>query len=267
MSDPNDAWNNSAPAPGGDNYERSPRRERSPPPAPRNRSRSPGATRNGGGDERPGREPEQGNRGDNLHVSGLARSVTERMLDEIFSVHGKVYKAELMTDPHTKESRGFGFVKMNSPDDAEAAIAALHGTTIEGKTISVAHARRGRARTPTPGRYHGVKVDLGGPPRYGGGGYGGGYGGDRPYQPRSYDSRYSDRGPPPPRGYDDRRYDDRRYDDRRDYYDRRDYRPRYDDRGPPPADRDPYYRSHDRGGYERRDDRAPAPRYDERPRY
>lgn len=37
-------------------------------------------------------------------------------------------------------------------------------------------ARRGRARTPTPGRYQGVKVEIGGPRGYGGGGYGGGYG-------------------------------------------------------------------------------------------
>ena len=83
-----------------------------------------------------------------------------------------------MTDPHTQESRGFGFVKMETPADAEACIEALNQTVIEGKTMTVAHARRGRARTPTPGRYHGVKVDIGGP-RFGGGGggYGGGYGG------------------------------------------------------------------------------------------
>lgn len=132
-----------------------------------------------------------------------------------------------------EESRGFGFVMLETADEAEAAISALSGSTQEGRVMTVAHAKRGRARTPTPGRYHGVKHEGDGPPRggsrYGGGG--GGYGGgrgyeDRPYQPRSYDSRYSDRGP---------RYDDRRgggYDDRRGGYDR--YEDRrgggYDDR-------------------------------------
>jgi len=169
------------------------------------------------------------------------------MLEAVFGKIGKVYKAEIMSDPHTQESRGFGFVKMVTPEDAEAVISQLNQTDLEGKIMTVAHARRGRARTPTPGRYHGVKVEE--RPRFGGG-YGGG---DRPYQPRSYDSRYSDRGPP---RYDDRRFDDRRderrYDDRPRYDDRRDERPRYDDR-----------RGDDRRDF-RRDDR---PRYDERPRY
>lgn len=74
-----------------------------------------------------------------------------------------------------EESRGFGFVKMDTPEDAEAVIQALNGTNLEGKTLTVAHARRGRARTPTPGQYQGVKLD-----RFGGGG-GGGYGGGRGY--------------------------------------------------------------------------------------
>ncbi|GFZ45334.1 hypothetical protein JCM24511_03060 [Saitozyma sp. JCM 24511] len=262
MSDPNDVWQNSAPK---DGYEsrspprrdvdmRSPRRDRSRSPA-RNGAPTGGA---GGGDR--GRGAEETNQGNNLHISGLARVIDNRMLEDLFSKVGK-------------ESRGFGFVKFFSSEDANAAIEQFNGTNQEGKVMTVAHARRGRARTPTPGRYHGVKVETG--PRYGGGYGGGGYGQDRPYQPRSYDSRYSDRGPPP-RGAtmanpwidDDRRYDDRR-DDRR-YDDRRDYgRDRYDDyrSGPPPMDRDPYYRSGDRGGYDRRDPRDDRPRYDERPRY
>ncbi|KAK4684703.1 transformer-2 protein, partial [Tremellales sp. Uapishka_1] len=208
------------------------------------------------------------NPGNNLHVSGIARNIDVPQLEDIFAKHGKVQKASIMLDPHTRESRGFGFVMMDTPEDAEAVIAALSGTTIDGKVMTVAHAKRARARTPTPGRYHGVKQDL--PRGYGGGG---GYDGDRPYMPRSYDSRYSDRGPPPSR-YDDRdrRYDDRerRYDDRRDYGRDR-YADDYYDRRAPPSDRDYYYRRDDRGpppreerGYERREER---PRYDERPRY
>jgi len=155
--------------------------------------------RNGGPEERVPR-PEAANQGNNLHVSGLARSITVSFLEDLFSKYGKIDKAEIMFDPHTRESRGFGFVKMELPEDAQAALDALNGTNVEGKVLTVAHARRGRARTPTPGQYHGVKVEMGG--RYGGGGggrYGAGGGFDRPYQPRSYDSRYSDR--PPPRQY------------------------------------------------------------------
>ncbi|ORY31396.1 hypothetical protein BCR39DRAFT_526441 [Naematelia encephala] len=187
MSDPNDVWQSS-------NDDRP--RDASPPPR-RDRSRSPARNGGSGGGDRSDRgRPDNGeppvNKGNNLHVSGLARSIDEKYLEDLFSKHGKVDKAEIMIDPHTRDSRGFGFVKMVTSDDANAIIEALNGTTVEGKVLTVAHARRGRARTPTPGAYHGVKIDSG--PRYGGGG--GGYGSyDRPYQPRSYDSRY-ERGPP-----------------------------------------------------------------------
>ena len=78
-----------------------------------------------------------------------------------------------MHDPHTKESRGFAFVTMETPEEADAAINALNATKQFGRVISVEkvwlsfspswqvsdrmtlQARRARARTPTPGRYHG----------------------------------------------------------------------------------------------------------------
>lgn len=75
-----------------------------------------------------------------------------------------------MYDPHTRESRGFGFVTMESVEEAEAAVTALNATDLMGKTVTVekvrttvndetqlivSQARRGRARTPTPGRYYG----------------------------------------------------------------------------------------------------------------
>lgn len=119
-----------------------------------------------------------------------------------------------MYDPHSRESRGFGFVTMESPEEAEAAIAALNATEIMGKVITVEKARRGRARTPTPGRYYG-------PPKREGHS-------DRQYDPRPYDSRYA-------RDYDRRpRYDDyprRDYDRDRGYGGGReyDYPPRRDD--------------------------------------
>ena len=60
-----------------------------------------------------------------------------------------------MLDPHTKESRGFGFVKMVTSDQADAAKEALQGEVIEGRTLSIEKARRARPRTPTPGKYFG----------------------------------------------------------------------------------------------------------------
>jgi transformer-2 protein len=67
----------------------------------------------------------------------------------------QVKKASVMYDPHTRDSRGFGFVTMETPEDAEAAIQGLNATEHLGKVMTVEKARRGRARTPTPGRYYG----------------------------------------------------------------------------------------------------------------
>lgn len=60
-----------------------------------------------------------------------------------------------MYDPHTRESRGFAFVTMETGAEADAAVTALNATEFMGKTLNVEKARRARARTPTPGRYHG----------------------------------------------------------------------------------------------------------------
>ncbi|KAJ6496054.1 hypothetical protein C8R45DRAFT_984864 [Mycena sanguinolenta] len=113
----------------------------------RTRSRSPG---------REGRDGERGvNPGNNLHVSGLSHKIDTRDLEAAFAKIGRVQKASVMYDPHTRESRGFGFVTMETPEEAEAAVAALHQAELGGKVIKVEKARRGRARTPTPGRYYG----------------------------------------------------------------------------------------------------------------
>ena len=57
-----------------------------------------------------------------------------------------------MRDPHTGDSRGFGFVTFEDNGDAEAAMSSLNATDLLGRVITVAKARRGRARTPTPGQ-------------------------------------------------------------------------------------------------------------------
>lgn len=60
-----------------------------------------------------------------------------------------------MRDPHTRESRGFGFVKMVTSEQADAAKDSLQGEVYEGRTLSIEKARRSKPRTPTPGKYFG----------------------------------------------------------------------------------------------------------------
>lgn len=60
-----------------------------------------------------------------------------------------------MRDPHTRESRGFGFVKMVTSEQADAAKNGLNGEVYEGRTLSIEKARRSKPRTPTPGKYFG----------------------------------------------------------------------------------------------------------------
>jgi len=210
-----EAWANNGRSPSPPrNGESGPRQRDGDKPAENRRSRSPERREAGGGEGERGRDLST-NPGNNLHVSGLSHKVDNRELETIFGKFGKVDRAAIMHDPHTRESRGFGFVTMETAEAAEAAIASLNGTEIMGKAISIEKARRGRARTPTPGRYFG-------PPKRT----------ERPYDPRPYDSRYARRDDRPPRDFDRRGYggrDERRYDDRRDDRGRYDDR-RFDDR-------------------------------------
>ena len=74
----------------------------------------------------------------------------EEELEELFSKYGKVDKVNIMTDPHTKESRGFGFVKMNTSEEADAAKDALTGEERYGRVMTIEKARRARpSNSPT----------------------------------------------------------------------------------------------------------------------
>jgi len=101
--------------------------------APRRSSRSRSPVR--GDKERGGRGSSPGgqNPGNNLHVSGLSHRVDSRELGNHFAAIGRVQKAQVMRDPHTHESRGFGFVTMESAAEADAAIAALNGQDFFGQ--------------------------------------------------------------------------------------------------------------------------------------
>jgi RNA recognition motif-containing protein len=76
-----------------------------------------------------------------LYVGGLPYATTEDHLQEIFSAHGTVESARVITDKFTGKSRGFGFVEMSSGDEAQKAIAALNESQIEGRTLTVNEAR------------------------------------------------------------------------------------------------------------------------------
>ena len=60
----------------------------------------------------------------------------------LFDKYGEVESCSIMLDPHTKESRGFGFVKMVTAEQADAAKEGLQGEEIEGRTLSIEKARR-----------------------------------------------------------------------------------------------------------------------------
>ena len=98
-----------------------------------------------------------------IYVGGLPYATTDAQLQEIFSAHGTVESARVITDKFTGRSRGFGFVEMSSKEEAQAAIAAFDGKEIDGRNLKVNEAK--------------PREDRGG--NGGGGGYGGGRGGNR----------------------------------------------------------------------------------------
>jgi RNA recognition motif-containing protein len=79
--------------------------------------------------------------GSKLYVGGLPYSVTEGRLQEIFSAHGSVESANVISDKFTGQSRGFGFVEMSSSSEAQKAIESLNGTQLDGRTLTVNEAK------------------------------------------------------------------------------------------------------------------------------
>ena len=101
-----------------------------------------------------------------LFVGSLPFETTEEEMHKMFSAHGAVTSARLINDRETGRSRGFGFVEMNNDAEAQAAIAALNGSSVGGRQIAVNVAK------PMEPRSGG----QGGGGRGGNGGGGGGYG-------------------------------------------------------------------------------------------
>jgi cold-inducible RNA-binding protein len=89
-----------------------------------------------------------------LFVGGLSFSTTDESLREAFAEHGAVESAQVVRGPDSR-SRGFGFVEMASPEEAERAMSGLNGASLDGRVIRVekagAPARPGR-RTGAPPR-------------------------------------------------------------------------------------------------------------------
>ena len=76
-----------------------------------------------------------------LYVGGLPYSVAEDQLQALFSEHGTVESAKVISDRMTGRSRGFGFVEMSSQEEAQEAIDKLNGTALEGRTLTVNEAK------------------------------------------------------------------------------------------------------------------------------
>jgi RNA recognition motif-containing protein len=106
--------------------------------------------------------------GKKLYVGNLSYDVNSSALEQLFSAHGTVNSAEVITDRDTGQSKGFGFVEMSSDGEAQAAIAALGGQEHGGRALTVNEAK------PKENRSGGGRSGSGSR-----GGSGGSYGGSR----------------------------------------------------------------------------------------
>ena len=102
----------------------------------------------------------------NIYVGNLSWNLKDQDLSNLFATHGEVVSAKIVTDKFTGRSKGFGFVEMANDEQAQAAIAALNGSEVDGRNIVVNESRP----KPEGGGGSGFKKRS-----FGGGGGGGGY--------------------------------------------------------------------------------------------
>jgi RNA recognition motif-containing protein len=102
----------------------------------------------------------------NIYVGNLSWNLKDQDLSNLFASYGEVVSAKIVNDKFTNRSKGFGFVEMANDDQAQAAIAALNGSEVDGRNIVVNESRP----KPEGGGGGGFKKRS-----FGGGGGGGGY--------------------------------------------------------------------------------------------
>ena len=124
-----------------------------------------------------------------IYVGNLAYATTDDGLKAAFAAYGEVTAVRVVTDRMTGRSKGFGFVTMPDATQAQAAIDALNGHELDGRTVRVNESQpkpEGRGERGGFGGGRGGRGGFGGG-RGGRGGYGGGrggFGGDRDRSPR-----------------------------------------------------------------------------------
>ncbi|KAI0047282.1 RNA-binding domain-containing protein, partial [Auriscalpium vulgare] len=139
--------------------------ERDPPPRGRSRSRSPVRSsgyrsppyrRRSPAPRRPPHAPAAPTPSNVLGVFGLSIRTTERDLDDEFGKFGRVEKVTIVYDQRQSDrSRGFGFIKMSTVEEATRCIAELNGLDLNGRRIRVDYSVTDRPHAPTPGEYMG----------------------------------------------------------------------------------------------------------------
>jgi RNA recognition motif-containing protein len=91
----------------------------------------------------------------NLYVGNLPHSTTESELRTAFEAHGAVEKVSIVTDRDTGRSRGFAFVEMTNAGEADKAVAALNGTEMGGRTLTINEAKPKSDRPKSGGQRFG----------------------------------------------------------------------------------------------------------------
>jgi RNA recognition motif-containing protein len=117
----------------------------------------------------------------NIYVGNLSWNLKDQDLTDLFTPYGEVGSAKIVIDKFTQRSKGFGFVEMPNDEQAQAAIAQLNGSEVDGRNLVV-----NESRPKEEGSGGGFKKRSfgnggggGGFKKGGGGGYGGGGGGNR----------------------------------------------------------------------------------------
>jgi len=90
----------------------------------------------------------------NIYVGNMPYSMTDADLNTAFSAYGTVSSARVVMDRDTGRAKGFGFVEMDSADEANKAITAMNGTEQDGRKLIVNEARP-RAERPSHGGFGG----------------------------------------------------------------------------------------------------------------